>query len=36
MTEDSVVIVELGEVADARFLFLGRHRTLPTSDPRVI
>jgi len=36
MTEDSVVIVDLGEVADARFLFLGRHRALPTSDPRVI
>jgi CRISPR-associated protein Cas2 len=36
MTEDSVVIVDLGEVAVARFLFLGQHRTLPTSGPRVI
>ncbi len=36
MTEDSVVIVDLGEVADARFLFIGRHRALPTSGPRVI
>ena len=36
MSEDSVVIVDLGEVAVARFLFLGQHRTLPTSGPRVI
>ena len=36
MTEDSVVIVDLGEVAEARFLFLGRHRALPASGPRVI
>lgn len=36
MTEDSVVIVDLGEAVDARFLFLGRHRTLPTSTPRVV
>jgi CRISPR-associated protein Cas2 len=36
MTEDSVVIVDLGEVADARFVFLGRRRGLPASGPRVI
>lgn len=36
MTEDSVVIVDLGEIANARFLFIGRHRALPTSGPRVI
>jgi CRISPR-associated protein Cas2 len=36
MTEDSVVIVDLGEVVDARFLFLGRHRPLPTASPRII
>lgn len=36
MTQDSVVIVDLGDVADARFLFLGRHRALPTSGPRII
>lgn len=36
MIKDSVVIVDLGEVADARFLFLGRHRDLPASGPRVI
>ena len=36
MTEDSVVIVDLGEVVDARFLFLGRHRPLPEQGPRVI
>lgn len=36
MTEDSVVIVDLGEVAAARFLFLGQHRALPTSGARVV
>lgn len=36
MTEDSVVIVDLGEVTGARFLFIGRHRELPSSGPRVI
>lgn len=36
MIKDSVVIVDLGEVVDARFLFLGRHRDLPASGPRVI
>lgn len=36
MSEDSVVIVDLGEVVDARFLFIGRHRKLPTTGPRVI
>jgi CRISPR-associated protein Cas2 len=36
MTEDSVVIVDLGEVADARFVFLGRRRGLPPTGPRVI
>jgi CRISPR-associated protein Cas2 len=36
MTEDSVVIVDLGEVAEARFVFLGRHRALPTAGPRVV
>jgi CRISPR-associated protein Cas2 len=36
MTEDSVVIVDLGDVANARFMFIGLHRDLPTSGPRVI
>lgn len=36
MTEDSVVIVDLGEVGDARFLFIGRHRPLPASGSRII
>jgi CRISPR-associated protein Cas2 len=31
MTEDSVMIVDLGDVADARFLFVGRRRPLPSS-----
>lgn len=36
MTEDSVVIVDLGDVVDARFLFIGRHRPLPSSGPRIV
>lgn len=36
MTEDSVVIVDLGEITVARFDFIGRHRALPTSGPQVI
>lgn len=36
MTEDSVVVVDLGDVAGARFLFLGRHRPLPSSGPKVV
>ena len=36
MTADSVVIVDLGDVVDARFLFLGRRRALPSSGPRVV
>lgn len=36
MTDDSVVIVDLGDVADARFLFIGRHRPLPFSGPRIV
>ena len=36
MTEDSVVIVDLGEVALARFVFLGMRRTLPNSGARVV
>lgn len=36
MTEDSVVIVDLGDVADARFSFIGRHRPLPPSGPRIV
>ncbi len=36
MTEDSVVIVDLGELSDARFLFIGRRRPLPSTGPTVI
>lgn len=36
MTEDSVVIVDLGELTDARFVFIGRRRSLPSSGPRII
>jgi len=36
MTQDSVVIVDLGDVAEARFLFIGRRRALPRTGPQVI
>ena len=36
MSEDSLVIVDLGELSDARFLFVGRRRPLPATGPRVI
>lgn len=34
--QDSVVIVDLGEPTTARFTFVGQHRDLPTSGPRII
>ncbi|BCJ50440.1 hypothetical protein Asp14428_19150 [Actinoplanes sp. NBRC 14428] len=36
LTEDSLVIVDLGEVNSARFTFVGRHRPLPTNEARII
>lgn len=36
MTEDSVVIVDLGEINHAHFEFMGRHRPLPRSGARII
>jgi CRISPR-associated protein Cas2 len=36
LTSDSVVIVDLGDVGDARFTFIGQRRPLPTSGPRII
>jgi CRISPR-associated protein Cas2 len=36
LSEDSVVIVDLGETDSARFTFVGRRRPLPTSGPRII
>lgn len=36
MTEDSVVIVDLGDPSDAPFVFIGRRRPLPTTGPMVI
>ena len=36
MTEDSLVIVDLGELSDAHFLFVGRRRPLPDTGPRII
>jgi CRISPR-associated protein Cas2 len=34
--EDSVVIVDLGEPATARFIFIGQRRSLPTHGPRIV
>lgn len=36
LTEDSVVIVDLGSIDAAKFLFIGRHRALPTAGPIVV
>lgn len=36
MTEDSVVIVDLGEVTNARFEFMGRRRPLPRTGARIL
>lgn len=36
MTEDSVVIVDLGEVSHAHFEFMGRRRPLPRTGARII
>lgn len=36
MSLDSVVIVDLGEPAQAKFLFMGRRRPLPRTGARVV
>ncbi|GAA1843803.1 hypothetical protein GCM10009836_23950 [Pseudonocardia ailaonensis] len=36
MGQDSVVIVDLGDVTSARFTFVGQHRPLPTTDSRIV
>jgi CRISPR-associated protein Cas2 len=36
LTEDSVVIVNLGETHNARFTFVGQRRDLPTTGARII
>jgi CRISPR-associated protein Cas2 len=36
LDEDSVVIVDLGDVADARFVFVGQKLRLPSDDPRIV
>ena len=36
-TEDSVMIIDLGAAGDSsRFLFLGHHERLPTSDATIV
>jgi CRISPR-associated protein Cas2 len=34
--EDSVVIVDLGDVVAARFTFIGQRRVLPDVGPRIL
>jgi CRISPR-associated protein Cas2 len=36
LSEDSLVIVDLGDTDSARFTFIGKRRPLPTNEPRVI
>ncbi len=36
MTEDSLMIVDLGAVDSARFTFIGRKRPLPRSGPQIV
>ena len=36
LNEDSVVIVDLGEVDSARFTFVGRRSPLPSNDTKII
>lgn len=36
LSEDSVVIVDLGETDSARFTFIGKRRPLPTNQPKII
>jgi CRISPR-associated protein Cas2 len=36
-SEDSVMIVNLGQAGDSsRFLFIGQHQNLPSSDARIV
>lgn len=36
LAEDSVVIVDLGEIDSARFTFVGRRRPLPSNNVKII
>jgi CRISPR-associated protein Cas2 len=36
LTEDSIVIVDLGAITGARFTLIGRRRPLPTNDTKII
>lgn len=36
LTEDSVVIVDLGDTDNARFTFIGQRRPLPDVGPRIL
>jgi CRISPR-associated protein Cas2 len=36
LSEDSIVIVDLGDVSSARFTFIGQRRPLPSQEHRVI
>ncbi|GEL17534.1 CRISPR-associated endonuclease Cas2 [Pseudonocardia asaccharolytica] len=36
LSQDSVVIVDLGDVDSARFTFIGQRRPLPTHGPKIV
>lgn len=36
LTEDSIVIVDLGEATGARFTFIGKRRPLPTNGTKIV
>jgi CRISPR-associated protein Cas2 len=36
LSEDSVVIIDLGDPVAAKFTFVGQRRDLPTSGPRIV
>ena len=36
LTEDSVVIIDLGEPHTSKITFIGQHRNVPTHEPRII
>lgn len=36
LSEDSIVIVDLGDADSARFTFIGQRRPLPSHGPRIV
>lgn len=36
LSQDSVVIVDLGDIDSARFTFIGQRRPLPSNGPKIV